>query len=169
MGDLWLDHCLQDGDPQFAGDMETRSTDQVVQKGGRYVEMFSGFFDNSRKYSSDLHKTLQDADITEVMVAGIATTHCVRWTAQDAVFLNYQTSVIMDASAGIWGTPTSYANESEAITSFTSQGITVLNTADILAMTCSTTSDKDVVNSVRMTPIMGPLALIVAATVASMR
>eukprot|EP00929_Paragymnodinium_shiwhaense_P006792 TRINITY_DN110750_c0_g1_i1.p1 TRINITY_DN110750_c0_g1~~TRINITY_DN110750_c0_g1_i1.p1 ORF type:complete len:337 (+),score=54.81 TRINITY_DN110750_c0_g1_i1:134-1144(+) len=136
--DLWLDHCLQDGDSRFASNLVSKPTDKVVQKGqDRYVEMFSGFFDNTRQYSSSLHQTLQDAGVTEVFAAGIATTHCVRWTVEDAVFLGYKTNVIMDASAGIWGTPTSYANETEAIAGFRSKNITVMNTADVLSMACS--------------------------------
>jgi len=171
--DLWLDHCLQGGDSEFATTMVSKSTDKVVQKGHRYVEMFSGFFDNSKTYNSSLHHTLQAEGITEVMVAGIATTHCVRWTVQDAVFLNYTTSVIMDASAGIWGTPTSYANESTAIASFQAQNITVLNTADILAMTCPGQAPAPAptpteASGAPMTSMMGPAALLVATTLASM-
>jgi len=136
--DLWLDHCLHDGDSIFARALLTDPTDKIVQKGFRHMEMFSGFFDNTRTYHSDLHQTLQDADITEIFVAGIATTHCVRWTVQDALYLGYKTNVIMDASAGIWGTPTSYANETEAIADFEKQGITVLNTEDVLEMASPT-------------------------------
>lgn len=37
-------------------------------------------------------------------------------------------NIIMDASAGIWGTPTSYANEAEAIADFQRQNITAPST-----------------------------------------
>lgn len=136
--DLWLDHCLQDGDAIHARALVQEASDIIVQKGFRHNEMFSGFYDNTRNYMSDLDSTLKANGITEIFVAGIATTHCVRWTVQDGVFLGYKTNVIMDASAGIWGTPTSYANETEAIASFTAQGITVLNTADVLEMAAPT-------------------------------
>lgn len=138
--DLWLDHCLQNGDSEFAKTLVSKDTDKVVQKGHRYVEMFSGFYDNSRKYMSDLDKTLKDAGVTEIYAAGIATTHCVRYTVQDAVFLGYKTNIIMDASAGIWGTPTSYADEAQAIADFKANNITVLNTADVLNLSCGTSA-----------------------------
>mmetsp|Transcript_11382 Transcript_11382/g.13314 ORF Transcript_11382/g.13314 Transcript_11382/m.13314 type:complete len:94 (+) Transcript_11382:181-462(+) len=74
--------------------------------------------DNTKNYKSDLDKTLKDAGITEIYAAGIATTHCVRWTVEDAVnLLGYKANIIMDASAGIWGTPTSFKDEAEAIAS----------------------------------------------------
>mmetsp|Transcript_7692 Transcript_7692/g.9075 ORF Transcript_7692/g.9075 Transcript_7692/m.9075 type:complete len:164 (-) Transcript_7692:81-572(-) len=137
--DLWLDHCLQDGDSAIASTLTTKDSDVIVQKGHRYVEMFSAFMDNTKNYKSDLDKTLKDAGITEIYAAGIATTHCVRWTVEDAVnLLGYKANIIMDASAGIWGTPTSFKDEAEAIASFESQNITVLNTADVLAMACIT-------------------------------
>ena len=135
--ELWLDHCLQSGDSALASNLVSKTTDVIVQKGQiPYIEMFSAFMDNTRNYKSELDAKLKENGITEVYAAGIATTHCVRWTVQDAIFLGYNASIIMDASAGIWGTPTSYANESEAIADFQRQGITVLNTADLLKMTC---------------------------------
>ncbi|CAE7367886.1 pncA [Symbiodinium natans] len=134
--DLWLDHCLENGDSTLAPGVVSKNSDVIVQKGHRYIEMFSAFMDNTRNYMSDLDRILKENNVTEVYAAGIATTHCVRWTVQDAIHLGYQASIIMDASAGIWGTPTSYANETEAIADFQSQGITVLNTADLLAMSC---------------------------------
>lgn len=138
--DLWLDHCQQNGDSKLAEGLVTKSTDMIVQKGqDKYVEMYSGFYDITRKYASDLHKTLQDAGVTEVFAAGIATTHCVRWTVEDAVFLGYKANIILDASAGIWGTPTSYANESEAIADFTRKNISVVMTKNLLSMVCPST------------------------------
>ena len=47
---------------------------------------------------------------------------------------SHQPCHLLEASAGIWGTPTSYADEAAAIADFQKQGITVLNTADVLAM-----------------------------------
>lgn len=133
--DLWLDHCLENGDSQFAKGLMMSAEDIIIQKGFRHTEMFSGFFDNTRTYSSDLHATLQAKGIDEIVVAGIATTHCVRWTLQDAIHLGYKkVSVVMDASAGIWGTPTSYANESAAIADFKAQGIHPITTEELITM-----------------------------------
>lgn len=135
--------------------------DVIVQKGHRYVEMFSAFMDNTKNYKSALDKTLKDAGVTEIYAAGIATTHCVRWTVEDAAnLLGYQANIIMDASAGIWGTPTSYANEAEAIADFQRQNITVLNAADILAMTCADTMSSANVQGV------GSLLIFLGALVA---
>ena len=138
--DLWLDHCLENGDSRLAPGLVHKETDIIVQKGHRYIEMFSAFMDNTRNYMSQLDAKLKENNVTEIYAAGIATTHCVRWTVQDALHLGYSANIIMDASAGIWGTPTSYANESEAIADFQRQGITVLNTADLLGMACESTS-----------------------------
>merc|ERR1712174_54428 len=75
--------------------------------------------------------------------------------------LGYNTSIILDASTGIWGTPTSFADEAEAITSFEESGITVLNTADILAMDC----DDGMADNARLPSAMGLALLMMAAAV----
>ena len=51
-----------------------------------------------RSYKSALDQTLKDAGITEIYAAGIATTHCVRWTVEDAAnLLGYKANIIIDA------------------------------------------------------------------------
>lgn len=167
--DLWLDHCLKDGDSAFAANLTRADTDKIVQKGDRHVEMFSAFYDNTKNYMSDLNKTLTDAGVTEIFVAGIATTHCVRWTVQDGLALGYKTNIIIDASAGIYGTPTSYDNETEAKADFTKQGITVLTTAEVLEMVTMAPSVAPTMDPDTVVKILDPDTEVSAAGVLSTR
>merc|ERR1711907_363989 len=136
---LWRDHCLQSGDSQFAKMLTSKSTDIVIQKGtNKHVDAYSAFMDNSRFLKTTLDSQLQAKGVKTLYVAGIATDVCVKWSVRDALSSatgNYTVKVIADASAGIFaGTGT--ANQAEADAYFTQQGATVVQTADVLAMTC---------------------------------
>ena len=72
--------------------------DGLVHK-GQHEAAYSGFegTDGDRA----LHELLTRAGITAVDVMGIATSHCVRATALDAVTHGYETSVLDDLCVGV--------------------------------------------------------------------
>lgn len=58
-----------------------------------------------------LARWLRDRDVTEVDVVGIATDHCVRATALDAVREGFTTHVLLDLTAGVAAATTGQALE----------------------------------------------------------
>lgn len=50
---------------------------------------------------TELEDILQDADIQDVFVCGLATDFCVAFTAKDAVLAGFNTFLITDACRGI--------------------------------------------------------------------
>lgn len=136
---MWLDHCLSTGDSEFAKNLTSKTSDIVVKKGtNKFVDAYSAFMDNSRFLKTSLDATLQADGITELYIAGIATDVCVKWSVRDALSSetgNYTVKVIEDASAGIYA-GTGVASAAEANTWFTTQGASVVKTADVLAMKC---------------------------------
>ena len=100
---LWPAHCVQ-GTPgaDYAPGLDTKRVDQVFYKGiDPAIDSYSGFFDNGRKRATGLGEYLQQQGVTDVVVVGLATDYCVKWTALDAKQLGFGTTVILDACCGV--------------------------------------------------------------------
>lgn len=48
------------------------------------VDSYSAFYDNGGFLQTELHSTLQSAEIDTVIITGLATDYCVKYTAIDA-------------------------------------------------------------------------------------
>ncbi|GAB2652027.1 isochorismatase family protein [Prescottella soli] len=98
--DTWPPHCVA-GTPgaEFHPALETEPIDEVFSKGA-YSAAYSGFEGVSPKGES-LAGWLCHRDIDAVDVVGIATDHCVRATALDAVTEGFQTRVLLSYTAGV--------------------------------------------------------------------
>ena len=102
---LWPDHCVQGTKgAELHPDLYEECIDEIVVKGTNpEVDSYSGFFDNDKVFLTDLADILDDYDIDEVYIVGLATDYCVKFTALDAVDLGFETYVITDAVAGLDG------------------------------------------------------------------
>jgi nicotinamidase/pyrazinamidase len=97
--DSWPAHCVV-GTPgaDFHPELETERVEAVFTKGA-HEAAYSGF--QGRSGSIDLAAWLRMHDVDEVDVVGIATDHCVRATALDAVREGFRTRVLLDLTAGV--------------------------------------------------------------------
>ena len=135
---MWTDHCLQDGDSDFATGLETPETDLVVQKGvNQNIDAYSVFMDNAKIHKTALDETLKEHGIQRLFVVGIATDFCVSWTAQDAVDLGYEVYVIEDATAPI-GLPVGdgMTTVDVAMGEMEAKGVKVITMDDMTSMMC---------------------------------
>ncbi|EWT00972.1 amidase [Intrasporangium oryzae NRRL B-24470] len=101
--DTWPVHCVADSDgADFHPHLSTalHHVEAVFRK-GEYAAAYSGFEgrgdDDER---STLATWLRDREVTRVDVVGIATDHCVRATALDAAAEGFDTTVLLDLTAG---------------------------------------------------------------------
>jgi nicotinamidase/pyrazinamidase len=97
--DTWPAHCVV-GTPgvELHSDLDRRPIEAVFDK-GEYAAAYSGFegtFDGQR-----LADWLRAHDVDAVDVVGIATDHCVRATALDAVAAGFPTRVLLHLTAGV--------------------------------------------------------------------
>jgi len=97
--DTWPAHCVV-GTPgmELHADLDRRPIEAVFDK-GEYAAAYSGFegtFDGQR-----LADWLRARDVDAVDVVGIATDHCVRATALDAVGAGFATRVLLHLTAGV--------------------------------------------------------------------
>jgi nicotinamidase/pyrazinamidase len=101
---LWPIHGLQNSlGAQFDPDFNIYGA-IIVQKGTHSsVDSYSGFGDAfGGKYERTiLHSELQQKNIDTVIIAGLATDYCVKYTVLDAIRLGYNTILYLPASRGV--------------------------------------------------------------------
>lgn len=135
LGDLpqvmWPDHCVQGTrGAEFSEDLKRDKIDHVVRKGtDPAIDSYSGFFDNGHKKSTGLSDYLHGKKVTEVLVLGLATDYCVKFTALDAKALGFKTTLIVDGSRAVNLSPD---DENKAIEEMKLAGIRVLTSEALL-------------------------------------
>ncbi|GHE35755.1 isochorismatase family protein [Streptomyces cellulosae] len=100
----WPAHCVAGTEgvgfhPNFAPAVTSGAVDAVFDK-GKYAAAYSGF-EGADENGTPLAEWLRERGIDEVDVVGIASDHCVRATALDAVREGFRTQVLLDLTAGV--------------------------------------------------------------------
>ncbi|MFE1878978.1 isochorismatase family protein [Streptomyces diastatochromogenes] len=108
----WPAHCVAGTEgvgfhPNFAPAVASGAVDAVFDKGA-YSAAYSGF-EGADENGVALADWLRAREIVEVDVVGIATDHCVRATALDAVKEGFRTHVLLDLTAGVGAETTTAA------------------------------------------------------------
>jgi nicotinamidase/pyrazinamidase len=100
---LWPDHCVQgSGGAEFHGDLEWTEAELILRKGFRSsIDSYSAFFENDRTTPTGLAGYLRERGLTRVVCVGLATDYCVRYSAEDAVKLGFETVLVEDACRAI--------------------------------------------------------------------
>ena len=102
--DSWPVHCVADSDgadfhPHLVGAFDNI---EAVFRKGEHAAAYSGFEGRS---ADDEHVALAtwltQREVSRVDVVGIATDHCVRATALDARREGFETTVLLDLTAGV--------------------------------------------------------------------
>lgn len=104
----WPVHCMAGtSGAQFHPDLDTARVEAVFTK-GEYTAAYSGFEGTvppdpgaCEPSKVGLADWLRGRGVTAVDVVGIATDHCVRATALDAVREGFATTVLLDLTAGV--------------------------------------------------------------------
>jgi nicotinamidase/pyrazinamidase len=96
----WPPHCLV-GTPgaSFHPSLDVAPIEAVFSK-GEYAAAYSGF-EGTDPAGRTLADWLREHGVDAVELAGIATDHCVRATALDAVREGFATTVLLDLTAGV--------------------------------------------------------------------
>ena len=100
---LWPDHCVIGTDgAAFHADLATDSADLIVRKGyRRHIDSYSAFFENDHRTPTGLDGYLRTRGVDKLVMAGLATDFCVRFSAVDAAKLGYRVTVLEDACRAI--------------------------------------------------------------------
>src|SRR4051812_20771097 len=98
--DTWPVHCKVGTDGEaFHPNLDPQPFDAIFLKGD-HAAAYSGF-EGADQGGTALADWLRGHDITRVDVCGLATDHCVRATALDAVRNGFRTRVLLDLCAGV--------------------------------------------------------------------
>lgn len=99
----WPDHCVQLSEgAQLHPLLNTQEIDAIFRKGeNTQIDSYSGFFDNGHRQKTELDSWLFRNEIKQLVVMGLATDYCVKFTVLDALTLGYDVIVITDGCRGV--------------------------------------------------------------------
>ncbi|PHM45490.1 pyrazinamidase/nicotinamidase [Xenorhabdus mauleonii] len=99
----WPVHCVQGQfGAEFHPALNQSAIQEVFRKGENpQLDSYSAFFDNDHQSKTRLHEWLTEQKIQRLLVLGIATDYCVKFTVLDALMLGYETYVIVDGCRGV--------------------------------------------------------------------
>jgi nicotinamidase/pyrazinamidase len=116
--DTWPAHCVVGtAGQEFHPDLDTDRIEAIFTKGD-YAAAYSGF--EGHAGGVGLAAWLRMRGVDAVDVVGIATDHCVRATALDAAREGFDTTVLLDMTAGV-----AQATVNDALTQLRSTGVTL--------------------------------------------
>ncbi len=100
---LWPDHCIQNTPgAAFHKDLDIPHAELIIRKGYRKgIDSYSAFFENDHKTPTGLGGYLKERGFTHVTCIGLAFDFCVRFSAEDARTLGFDTDVIEQACRAI--------------------------------------------------------------------
>jgi len=99
----WPDHCVQSSEgAQLHPLLNTPELDAVIQKGENpLIDSYSAFFDNGHRQKTQLDDWLYRNEIKQLVVMGLATDYCVKFTVLDALSLGYEVTVVTDGCRAV--------------------------------------------------------------------
>jgi nicotinamidase/pyrazinamidase len=100
---LWPPHCVQrTPGADFHPQLDLTHVDKVFEKGtDARIDSYSAFFDNGHRKATGLGDWLKREGVTELVILGLATDYCVKWTALDARQLGFDVRLIEDGCRGV--------------------------------------------------------------------
>jgi len=100
---LWPDHCIQGTSGcGFVAGFHTEKVDEIIYKGvDLNIDSYSIFFDNRKLRSTGLDKILKEKKIDQLVIVGLATDYCVKYSTKDALDLGFDVTVIPEGCSGI--------------------------------------------------------------------
>lgn len=99
----WPVHCVQDTHGSaWHPQLQHEAIVATFRKGqDPDIDSYSAFFDNDRRAKTPLDDWLKQQEINHLLVMGLATDYCVKYSVLDALALGYQTTVIVDGCRGV--------------------------------------------------------------------
>jgi nicotinamidase/pyrazinamidase len=100
---LWPDHCVQNSPgASFHSGLNIVPISHVVHKGiDVRIDSYSAFFDNRHARDTGLTAYLKDRAVDEILIAGLATDYCVKFSTLDAIAEGFSVSIVRDGVRGV--------------------------------------------------------------------
>jgi nicotinamidase/pyrazinamidase len=100
---LWPDHCVQNSaGASFHSGLDVAGVSAVVRKGfDPEIDSYSGFFDNGHRRDTGMAALLKHHGVTDIVLMGLATDYCVKFTALDARELGFDVTLAVDGCRAV--------------------------------------------------------------------
>ena len=100
---LWPDHCIiGTKGAELHSALDVPHAELIIRKGFRKaIDSYSAFFENDHKTPTGLGGYLKERGFTKLTLVGLAFDYCVRYSAEDAKALGFETEVIERATRAI--------------------------------------------------------------------
>lgn len=100
---LWPTHCIQDSwGAQLHPELKVVPEAKFIRKGTNpNIDSYSVFWDNNKLSQTSLLKELQDHNVTDVYICGLAYDVCVGATTMHSLEHGFRTLLIEDACRGV--------------------------------------------------------------------
>ncbi len=100
---LWPDHCIQERrGASLHHRLSIPHVQLIIRKGfRREIDSYSAFFENDHRTPTGLGGYLRERGFEQIFFVGLAFDYCVRYSAEDAKTLGFDTLVIEDACRAI--------------------------------------------------------------------
>ncbi len=100
---LWPRHCVKGSfGAQFHAEMRTDAADLILRKGfRREIDSYSAFFENDHRTPTGLAGYLRERGVRDLVMVGLATDFCVRYSAVDGANLGFGVTVVQAACRAI--------------------------------------------------------------------
>ena len=92
------------------------------------IDSYSGFFDNGHRKATGLGDYLKARGVTDLVVLGLATDYCVKWTALDARGLGFGVRLVEDGCRGVGLDP---ADIPRALDEMRAAGVRVVHSSEL--------------------------------------
>lgn len=99
----WPVHCVQGTrGAEFHQRLHHEAFDAVIQKSTKHdIDSYSAFFDNGKRAATALDNLLRQRGITRLIIMGLATDYCVKFTVLDALELGYDVQIVEENCRGV--------------------------------------------------------------------
>ena len=127
---LWPVHCVQNSKGAgFSEHLRVSGIDQIIKKGTNPdIDSYSGFYDNEHLKSTGLSDFLNENNVVQVYIVGLATDYCIKYTAFDAIEEGFETYVIIDGTRAVNLEPGDF---NKAVDQMVIKGIEIIKSVDI--------------------------------------
>lgn len=100
---LWPEHCVMDAPgASFHSGLDIGPVRHVVRKGSDPgIDSYSGFFDNDHQSATELASVLRGLGVARIVLLGLATDYCVKYTALDGAALGFEVVVVSDGCRAV--------------------------------------------------------------------
>ena len=127
---LWPDHCVQNTPgASFHSALDVAYVDHVIHKGTHpEVDSYSVFFDNNHLRDTGMAAFLEERAVDEIVILGLATDYCVKYSVLDAIGLGFGVTVVADGCRAVNLSP---GDGTQAFEEMRAAGARVLDSAEL--------------------------------------